>query len=166
MKVLRVALEVPVAKLFDYLCDDAAPAMPGDRVVVPFGARDRVGVVVDVGEGSAVASARLKPVKRVLDDAPRLSPEWLEQMRFLASYYQRPLGETVAGALPPRLRSLKPLPKKRKAAQDAADASSRAPSQTRHKRRRSSASRPRSDPFAPSCCMASPGAARPRCTCG
>jgi primosomal protein N' (replication factor Y) len=42
-------------------------------------------------------------------------------MRFLASYYQRPLGETVAGALPPRLRSLKPLPKNRKAAQDTAD---------------------------------------------
>jgi primosomal protein N' (replication factor Y) len=40
-------------------------------------------------------------------------------MRFLSSYYQRPLGETIAGALPPRLRSLKPLPKKRKAAGDA-----------------------------------------------
>ena len=94
-------------------------AAPGDRVVVPFGARDRVGVVVEVGDGSAVASARLKPVKRILDDAPRLSADWLEQMRFLSSYYQRPLGETVAGALPPRLRSLKPLPKKRKAAADA-----------------------------------------------
>jgi primosomal protein N' (replication factor Y) len=119
MRVLRVALEVPVAKLFDYLCDDAMPAEAGDRVVVPFGARERVGVVVEIGDGSAVASTRLKPVMRVLDDAPRLSPEWLEQMRFLSSYYQRPLGETVAGALPPRLRSLKPLPKKRKPAQDA-----------------------------------------------
>ena len=36
-------------------------------------------------------------------------------MRFLAAYYQRPLGETVAGALPPRLRSLKALPKKKPA---------------------------------------------------
>jgi primosomal protein N' (replication factor Y) len=114
MRVLRVALEVPVAKLFDYLCDDAMPAAAGDRVVVPFGARERVGVVVEVGDGSAVASARLKSIARLLDDAPRLPADWLEQMRFLASYYQRPLGETVAGALPPRLRSLKPLPKKRK----------------------------------------------------
>jgi primosomal protein N' (replication factor Y) len=120
MKVLRVALEVPVAKLFDYLCDDAMAARTGDRVVVPFGARERVGVVVEVGDGSAVASARLKPVARILDDAPRLPADWLDQMRFLSSYYQRPLGETVAGALPPRLRSLKPLPKKRKAAGDVA----------------------------------------------
>ncbi len=49
----------------------------------------------------------------MLDDAPRLPADWLEQMRFLAAYYQRPLGETVASALPPRLRSLKPLPKRR-----------------------------------------------------
>lgn len=93
-------------------------AAAGDRVVVPFGARERVGVVVEVGDGSEVASARLKSIVRVLDNAPRLSAEWLELMRFLSSYYQRPLGETVAGALPPRLRSLKPLPKKRKAAEE------------------------------------------------
>jgi primosomal protein N' (replication factor Y) len=116
MKVLRVALDVPVAKLFDYLIDDAAPAAAGDRVVVPFGARERVGVVVEAADASSVATARLKPVVRVLDDAPRLSAAWLELMRFLSSYYQRPLGETVAGALPVRLRSLKPLPKRRKSA--------------------------------------------------
>jgi len=113
MRVLRVALDVPVAKLFDYLADDRRPAGPGDRVVVPFGGRQRVGVVIEIGESSSVSIARLKPIVRVLDDAPPLSADWLEQMRFLASYYQRPLGETVAGALPPRLRSLKPLPKRR-----------------------------------------------------
>jgi primosomal protein N' (replication factor Y) len=32
-------------------------------------------------------------------------------MRFLAGYYQRPLGETIVASLPPRLRSLKPLPR-------------------------------------------------------
>jgi len=116
MRVLRVALEVPVAKLFDYRIDDSMHAVPGDRVVVPFGARNMVGVVVETSDGSAVSNARLKPVTRVLDDAPRVSADWLEQMRFLSAYYQRPLGETVAGALPPRLRSLKPLPKRRQPA--------------------------------------------------
>jgi primosomal protein N' (replication factor Y) len=116
MRVLRVALDVPVAKLFDYLIDDATPAGPGDRVVVPFGARQRVGVVVEVADATLVGVSRLKPVARVLEDAPRLSADWLEQMRFLSSYYQRPFGETVAGALPARLRSLKPLPKRKKSA--------------------------------------------------
>jgi primosomal protein N' (replication factor Y) len=116
MKVLCVALDVPVAKLFDYLADDANSAAVGDRVVVPFGARERVGVVVQVSDASSIAPSRLKLVVRVLEDAPRLSASWLELMRFLSSYYQRPFGETVAGALPVRLRSLKPLPKRRKSA--------------------------------------------------
>ncbi len=116
MRVLRVALEVPVAKLFDYLPAAEAGAAPGDRVVVPFGARERVGVVIEVADGSEVARSRLKPLARVLGDAPSLSAEWLEQMRFLSAYYQRPLGETVIGALPPRLRSVNPLPKRREPA--------------------------------------------------
>ena len=122
MRVLRAALDVPVAKLFDYSIDDAAQIAPGDRVVVPFGARQRIGVVVEIGESSKIAASRLKPVARVLQDAPRLPADWLEQMRFLAAYYQRPLGETVAGALPPRLRSLKPLPKRRQSSADSATA--------------------------------------------
>jgi primosomal protein N' (replication factor Y) len=105
MRVLRVAIDVPVAKVFDYLGE----AEPGDRVIVPFGARARVGVVLETAAASKVAS--LKRIERVLEDAPRLPADWLEQMRFLAAYYQRPLGETVAGALPPRLRSLKALPR-------------------------------------------------------
>jgi primosomal protein N' (replication factor Y) len=123
MRVLRVALEVPVAKLFDYLDGDAGHAEIGDRVAVPFGARERVGVVVEVAEESAVATARLKPAARILAGAPRLPADWLEFMRFLAGYYQRPFGETVAGALPPRLRSLKALPKRKKQPEDAGDPS-------------------------------------------
>jgi len=111
MRVLRVALEVPVAKLFDYLSEESVDA--GARVVVPFGARERVGVVIEIADASQMSGAKLKTVARVLDDAPPLPREWLEQMRFLSTYYQRPLGETVASALPPRLRSLKPLPKRR-----------------------------------------------------
>ena len=116
MKVLRVALDVPVAKLFDYLIDDAGAASAGDRVAVPFVARERVGVVVEVADASSVEAPRLKRISRVLEGAPPLGASWLELMRFLSSYYQRPFGETVASALPARLRSPKPLPKRRKSA--------------------------------------------------
>ena len=116
MRVLRVALEVPVARLFDYLIDNATIVEQGDRVAVPFGARSRIGVVVEIADASSVAASKLKLVERVLEGAPRLPADWLEQMRFLSSYYQRPFGETVTGALPARLRSLKPLPKRRKSA--------------------------------------------------
>ncbi len=116
MNVLRVALDVPLATLFDYLQPSDAqqtPARPGDRVVVPFGRRERVGIVMECVAASPIPHERLKPIVRTLEDAPRLPPDWLELMRFLSSYYQRPLGETVAGSLPPRLRSVKALPKRR-----------------------------------------------------
>jgi primosomal protein N' (replication factor Y) len=112
MTVLRVALDVPLATLFDYVRAPELDARVGDRVVVPFGTRSRVGVVVEEAGNSAIEAVKLRPVARVLADAPRLSASWLEFMRFLAGYYQRPLGETVMAALPPRLRSLKPLPAK------------------------------------------------------
>ena len=47
MRVLRVALDVPLATLFDYLGTPEVDARAGDRVVVPFGTRSRVGVVVE-----------------------------------------------------------------------------------------------------------------------
>jgi primosomal protein N' (replication factor Y) len=109
---IRAALDVPLATLFDYSVPAGAQAQVGDRIVVPFGARQKIGVVVECGIASELPASRVKPFIAVRDDAPRLSAQWLELMRFLASYYQRPLGETVIASLPPRLRSIKPLPKK------------------------------------------------------
>lgn len=112
MNVLRVGLDVPLPRLFEYLPCESQQAAAGDRVLVPFGARERVGIVLEAAHESQLGAARLKRIVRVLEDAPRLPAEWLELVRFLAAYYQRPYGETAVGALPPRLRSVKPLPKK------------------------------------------------------
>jgi primosomal protein N' (replication factor Y) len=116
---VRVALEVPLPRLFDYSLPAGASAASGDRVTVPLGRRNQTGVVIEADIESALDAQRLKTIVDVRSDAPRLPPEWLELMRFLSSYYQRPLGETVIAALPPRLRSVKPLPRKALAAQPA-----------------------------------------------
>jgi primosomal protein N' (replication factor Y) len=107
-----VALDVPLAKLFDYAQPSDVRAQIGDRVVVPFGARQQLGVVIDAQVESALPVSRVKAVTAVRDDAPRLPADWLDLMRFLSAYYQRPLGETILSALPPRLRSVRPLPRK------------------------------------------------------
>jgi primosomal protein N' (replication factor Y) len=110
--VARVALDVPLGTLFDYAVPEGLAPEIGARVVVPFGARQRIGIVVELSASSELAESRLKPLVAVRDDAPVLSQHWIDLMRFLASYYQRPLGEAMLAALPPRLRSVKPLPKK------------------------------------------------------
>ena len=82
---------MPLARLFDYALPEGVQVAPGDRVIVPFGARQRLGVVIEIDAASALAANRLKTLGAVRDDAPRLPKEWLELMRFLAGYYQRPL---------------------------------------------------------------------------
>jgi primosomal protein N' (replication factor Y) len=110
MKVLRVALDVPLPKLFDYAAGAAASATDiGRRVVVPFGARSAVGVVVELAAASDIAPDKLRTAGPILDDVPALTRDWLGLARFASQYYQRPLGEVIHAALPPRLRRPQPL---------------------------------------------------------
>src|SRR5438874_1986023 len=81
---VRVALDVPLARLFDYAVPDGLPVALGDRVIVPFGARQRLGVVIEVDAASDLPASRIKSLVAIRDDAPRLPPEWLELMRFLS----------------------------------------------------------------------------------
>jgi len=106
MSILRVALDVPVATLFDYSAPDATAADIGRRVLVPFGNRQAVGIIVEVADSSEVPAARLKSALRVLRDLPPLAGEDLQLMRFAADYYCHPLGAVVMSALPARLRRL------------------------------------------------------------
>ena len=108
--IVRVALDVPLPKLFDYRAEDASHADVGQRVLVPFGKNRLVGLIVDVAEESEVPASRLRPVEKVLREVAPLGREWLELVRFCSTYYQCPLGEVVATALPPRLRSARPAP--------------------------------------------------------
>ncbi len=109
---------MPLARLFDYAHPAAPPIQVGDRVVVPFGARQQLGVVIEAQAHSALPVSKMKAIAAVRDDAPPLPADWLELMRFLSAYYQRPLGETIISSLPPRLRSVKPLPRKALASAD------------------------------------------------
>ncbi len=104
MSIVRVALDVPLPRLFDYLADEAAPADCGCRVVVPFGSGEKVGVILAVLETSDQPADKLKPVRAILRDLPPLPPDWLALCEFCARYYQYPLGQVVGFALPPMLR--------------------------------------------------------------
>ena len=104
MTILRVALDVPVDKLFDYRAPQAGAADIGRRVVVPFGRKNAIGVIVETADRSEVPAERLKGALEVLRDLPPFSADDLRLMRFAAEYYRHPLGAVVVGALPTRLR--------------------------------------------------------------
>jgi len=110
MVILRVALDLPLPKLFDYRSENATRADIGYRVRVPFGKRRLVGVIVDVAARSELADSQLRSAETILRDVPRLQRDWLALAQFCSSYYHRPLGEVAAAALPPRLRTSRPIP--------------------------------------------------------
>jgi primosomal protein N' (replication factor Y) (superfamily II helicase) len=124
---LRVALPVPLLRLFDYRPPDATPIRPSDigrRVQVPFGSRTLTGVVVDVGASEKPLAERVPPEHGLttskapelraadawLDPEPIFHGELLASLRWLAHYTHAPLGETLNTALPAALRRGEPLP--------------------------------------------------------
>ncbi len=112
-RVLRVAFDVPLRRLFDYLPPRAAPGgaevalsevPPGVRVRAPFGGQRLIGVVMEVTPTSDLPPERLKSVIEILDPVPVLDSTALELLRWAAEYYHHPLGEVTAAALPKALR--------------------------------------------------------------
>ena len=109
MSILCVALDLPLPRLFDYRAADAQSDDVGRRVLVPFGNKLVVGLIVEVLGTSDVDPAKLRDAKMILRDTPALPESWIDLTRFCACYYQRPLGEVMLNALPPRLRKPNPL---------------------------------------------------------
>jgi primosomal protein N' (replication factor Y) (superfamily II helicase) len=110
--ILRVAINAPLSQLFDYRAPaDAAPQglQPGCRVSVPFGRRRECGMIMEVANTSDLPASKLKCAHAALDQAPLLDEPDLWLVRFASDYYQHPLGETVAAALPALLRQGKSL---------------------------------------------------------
>ncbi|MES2562348.1 MAG: primosomal protein N' [Pseudomonadota bacterium] len=104
MSIVRVGLDVPLGGTFDYLAADATLGDVGRRVLVSFGRRTLIGVVLEIDDHSAVAEHRLKSVVRILRDDTALTRADLALLRFASDYYHYPLGQVVMHALPARLR--------------------------------------------------------------
>ena len=99
-KIIEVAVPLPMDRTFHYLVPEelAGQAVPGRRVLVPFGGRRLTAYVLAAVADSAME--RLKPVIDVLDDEPLWTGNELEFFRWVASYYLHPLGEVLKTALP------------------------------------------------------------------
>ncbi len=106
--ILRIAIPSPLRRLFDYLPeterDPGTDYQPGQRVLVSFGRRKLVGVILEIANGSELQADRLKPVDRLLDAEPVFSQGLFRMLRWAINYYQHPPGEVLSTALPVKLR--------------------------------------------------------------
>ena len=91
---LQVALPLPLPRLFDYLPPagvEATPALVGQRVRVPFGPRELVGVVAAIG--TPEPGVELRQAHALPDPEPLLAGELLDSLRWLARYTHAAPGE-------------------------------------------------------------------------
>src|SRR5258708_20029409 len=102
MIVLRVAVDVPLPKLFDYRSEDATRADIGYRVLVPFGKKHRVGLIWDVATKSKVTESRLRSVERILRHMSPLPHDWPAPVDFCSESYHPPPRPLRPPPLPPR----------------------------------------------------------------
>jgi len=108
--ILKVAVNVPLSREFDYLpAENSAVALPGSRVRVPFGRREQIGVIMGLAQETDVPRDRIRRCIGSLDDEPLFAADDLWLIRFTSDYYHHPLGEVVAAALPALLRQGKAL---------------------------------------------------------
>ncbi len=105
--ILRIALDTPLRRLFDYLPPKIAThaAAIGTRVRVPFGRQRLVGVVHSHAERSDLPKEKLKSVIEVLDAEPVFDAQLFALIEFAASYYHQPMGVVLAAALPKLART-------------------------------------------------------------
>lgn len=108
-QIVKVALDVPLERLFEYLSGGLSLRI-GQRVEVPFVNRKMVGIVIGFAQQSEYALDKLKIITRGFDDEPELNETTFRLMRFCADYYQYPFGQALLASLPARLRQLKPAP--------------------------------------------------------
>ncbi len=86
--ILRIAVNVPLSRDFDYLPPNYVPPTKGYdpaigcRVRVPFGRREQIGMVIGHSSNSEVPANKLKRCVEVLDEEPLLNESDLWLIRF------------------------------------------------------------------------------------
>jgi len=100
--IADVAFDAPVAHPFSYLVPEGWTLAPGQRVLAPLRGAQRVGMVVALRAGD---DASLKPLGRVADPEPVLSPTQLDLVGWISAESLSSIGSTCAALLPPPARS-------------------------------------------------------------
>ncbi|WP_026301311.1 primosomal protein N' [Colwellia piezophila] len=106
---IQVAIPVPMRQLFTYqvpksLCSPAIKA--GERVVVPFGPRKVIGIVIDEQAECNFDPSKIKSIAGRLNDNFNLSKPLVNFLQLCAHYYHHPVGDVFQQALPILLRKI------------------------------------------------------------
>ena len=101
-KFLKVAIDVPVNQLFDYLPNEDSFSI-GQYVTIPFGNRKVIGVICEISFNSDIHPSKLKSVINV-DPEIIFDAQMIKLLNFVSQYYHYPIGQTIMSVVPSRLK--------------------------------------------------------------
>jgi primosomal protein N' (replication factor Y) len=106
LELVEVVVARPVRTAFTYAVPPALAgrAVPGARVVVPFGSLREVGVVIGPGRPASLAGRRARTLLKVLEEAPHVEAALLDLTRWMAEEYACAWGEALHAVLPAALK--------------------------------------------------------------
>lgn len=103
---VQVALPVPLHRLFEYSVQSSERHNYhiGCRVLVPFGKKEVVGVVIKTSASTDYSLDKIKAVSKLLDTQAVFSSHAITLANWIAKFYIYPLGEVLSTMLPALLR--------------------------------------------------------------
>lgn len=105
LTILRIAVPSPLRTLFDYLPPaEDLQIQAGQRLKIPFGRGEKIGIVVETDTESQFEISKLKRAKSLLDQEPLWDKNLFKLIRWAANYYHHPMGDAFATALPVALK--------------------------------------------------------------
>lgn len=119
MLILRIAVPVPLYKLFDYLVPEnysMDDLIIGARVKISFGKRILIGILTEITQTSVLPTSQLKPILEILDTEAIIPANIFKLIMWASDYYHHPIGEVFACAMPALLRKGKFLRQTKKIA--------------------------------------------------
>ena len=101
-KILKIALDVPVNKFFDYISNHGNIKI-GQYVKVPFGKRTLIGICCEIANESIVPADKLKSIVSIESEII-FDASMLKLLYFVSDYYQHPIGQTIMSVVPSRIK--------------------------------------------------------------
>jgi primosomal protein N' (replication factor Y) len=108
-RFIQVAIPVPMRQLFTYRVPKTllSPSINiGERVVVPFGSRKVIGIVIENDAECDFELSKVKAIAGRLNDNFNLSQSLVSFLQLCAHYYHHPVGDVFQQALPVLLRKI------------------------------------------------------------
>ena len=101
MNLVDIAVMAAIRNPLTYGVPESLSVQPGQRVQVPLATRKATGIVL--GAGSPLPpDVEVRPILRLMDPEPVLTPELLKLGLWIADYYVAPIGEVFRAMLPLR----------------------------------------------------------------